>query len=184
MGIILMANVLVGDERGRHAKSSAKRFLLGLALGTFAAALSGSGVDAATATATFTVTANVLTTCFVQDNNLNFGSYTAALLTGTTTITAACTTGTPYTLGLDQGTFPGATVTTRGMTGTGVAPLNYGLFQDAAHTINWGNTPGVDTVAGTGTGTNQTFSVFGQIPAGQGPSPGAYSDTITVTLTF
>jgi len=179
-----MPNMIVGDEKILHAKWPLNRFLLGLALGGFAAALSGSGVDAATANATFTVTANVVTTCSVVDNNLNFGNYTTALLTGTTTISATCTVGTPYTLGLDQGAFPGATVTTRGMTGPGVTPLDYGLFQDAGHTINWGNTPGVDTVAGTGNGASQPVTVFGQIPAAQSPAPGSYSDTITVTLTF
>jgi spore coat protein U-like protein len=182
--MVLMANVIVADEGGLHAKPQARRFLFGLALGAFAAVSSGSTVDAATVTATFTVTANVVTTCNVTANNLNFGNYSGVLVTGTTTLGATCSTGTPYTLGLDQGTAPGATVTTRAMSGPGTEHLNFGLFQDAGHSINWGNTPGTDTQSGTGNGTSQSFTVFGQIPASQFIQPGTYSDTITVTLTF
>jgi spore coat protein U-like protein len=71
------------------------------------------------------------------------------------------------------------------MTGpTGALPLHYSLFQDSARTINWGNTVGTDTVAGTGNGGGQTLTVYGQIPSGQGNRPGTYNDTITVTVTY
>lgn len=179
-----MAKFVAGDEKHLPVTLAAGRLLFGLALGLL---LSGGRAQAATATATFTVTANVATNCNVVANNLDFGAYSGVNVnatTGTTTINAACTTGTPYTLGLNQGTSPGATVTTRAMTGPGATVLNYGLFQDAGHTINWGNTPGSDTESGTGIGAIQTFTVFGDIPASQHPAPGNYSDTITVTLTF
>ena len=179
-----MANIIILDENCVPTKPVSHRFLLGLVLGTCAAVLFGSSVNAATTTATFTVTANVVTTCNVTANNLNFGNYSGVAVAGTTTLNATCSTGTPYTLGLDQGTSSGATVTTRAMTGPGPELLHYGLFQDAGHSTNWGNTPPTDTEAGTGNGTSQTFTVFGQIPASQFIAPGAYSDTITVTLTF
>ena len=140
--------------------------------------------QAAVTTATFTVTADVLTTCNIDANNLHFGNYTGTELDVTTTLAATCSTGVPYTIGLNPGTSTGATVTTRKMTGPGTDLLAYGLFQDAGHTQNWGETIGADTAAGTGTGSAQTLTVFGRLPASQFVGPGAYADTITATLTF
>jgi spore coat protein U-like protein len=51
-------------------------------------------------------------------------------------------------------------------------------------TSNWGQTVGTDTVSSTGTGAVQSFTVYGQVPAQSTPAPGAYSDTITVTVTY
>jgi spore coat protein U-like protein len=165
-----------------------KRALFGLGVATCVATMPLSWAAAATTTTTFTVTALVQTNCSVTADNLNFGGYTGVLLNGTTTLTATCSNGTPFNLGLDAGTATGATVTTRSMQGPNIRSggdlLGYHLFQDASHSINWGNTVGTDTVASTGTGAAQTFTVFGQIPAGQFVAAGAYQDLITVTLTF
>jgi spore coat protein U-like protein len=99
-------------------------------------------------------------------------------------MTATCTGSTPYNVGLNAGTATGATVTTRSMTGPAGALLGYKLFTNSGHTTNWGNTVGTNTEAGIGTGLAQSLTVFGQIPAGQSVTPGAYSDTIIVTLTY
>jgi spore coat protein U-like protein len=159
-----------------------------LAAGACSAALLAglplSAPQAATTTATFTVTADVQTTCNVTAQNLNFGAYAGVELDISTTLTATCSSGTPYSVGLSAGTSTGATVTARKMTGPGADPLAYSLSQDAAHSINWGDTIGTDTVPGTGNGLGQTLTVFGRVPAGQFVGPGAYTDTITVTLTF
>lgn len=143
-----------------------------------------SAAQAAVTTSTFNVTADVLTSCFINDNNLNFGAYSGVQLDGTTTLTATCSNGTPYTIGLTQGIGLGASVSSRKLTGPGTDILNYTLSQDAAHTVPWGNTIGTDTQAGTGNGAAQSFTVFGRIPGNQFVAGGAYSDTITVTLTF
>jgi spore coat protein U-like protein len=160
------------------------RLLAGLAAAALAAALPLTPAAAATSETTFAVTAQVSTTCFITANPLNFGAYSGVQLDGTTTVTATCSTGTPYTIGLTQGTGAGATVSNREMTGSGAETLTYTLAQDAAHSINWGDTIGTDTKAGTGTGAAQAFTVFGRIPAGQFVAAGSYSDTVTVTLTF
>jgi spore coat protein U-like protein len=39
-------------------------------------------------------------------------------------------------------------------------------------------------VSGTGNGNAQTLTVYGQLPAGQYVTPGAYADTITATITY
>jgi spore coat protein U-like protein len=70
------------------------------------------------------------------------------------------------------------------MTGPGSALLGYSLFSDSARTVNWGQTVGTDTVTGTGNGTAQALTVYGDVPAGQYLAPGSYSDTITATVTY
>lgn len=137
--------------------------LLATALAAGSAATPGR---AATVTTTFQVTATVAATCLISATNLSFGTYTGALASSTSTITATCTNTTPYNVGLNAGTAPGATVTTRKMSGPAGALLGYTLSQDAAHTINWGNTVGTDTETGTGNGSPQVLTVFGQVAAG------------------
>lgn len=141
-------------------------------------------VEAATATTTFQVTATVNATCLISATNLAFGAYAGTQTDVNSTVTVTCTNTTPYAVGLNAGTFAAATVTTRRMSGTDANGLAYSLFQDAARTVNWGNTVGTDTVAGTGNGSAQALTVYGRVPAGQFVAPGAYADTITATVTF
>jgi spore coat protein U-like protein len=70
------------------------------------------------------------------------------------------------------------------MTGPSSALLGYKLFSNSGYTTNWGNTVGTDTVAGIGTGTAQSLSVYGQLPAGQFVRPGSYTDTVIATVTY
>lgn len=165
-------------------RARAKRLLIGFGAAALLAGAPLSQALAATATATFTVTADVTTTCDIDAQNMDFGTYSGVAKTTTTTLTALCSSGTPYTIGLNAGTSAGATVTTRKMTGPAGQLLGYGLFRDAAHTQNWGNTIGTDTQSGTGTGAEQIFTVFGDLPASQFVGAGSYADTITATLTF
>ena len=50
--------------------------------------------------------------------------------------------------------------------------------------VNWGNTVGIDTVQGAGTGDQQTLNVYGRVPPSQPVGSGSYQDMIIVTLTF
>ena len=162
---------------------SCKKVLLTLFATIAVLALVPASAFAATATTTFSVTATVQATCLVSANTLAFGTYSGVQLDGTTTVGVTCTNTTPYTVGLDAGTFTGATVTTRRMTGPAAAPLSYSLFSDSGRTTNWGNTAG-SWVSGTGNGSSQTLNVYGRIAAAQYATPGAYTDTITVTVTY
>lgn len=137
----------------------------------------------ATTTSTFQVTATVASSCTVSATNLAFGSYTLAQLDQSSTITATCTNGTSYTIGLDAGTFSGANTSTRRMSGPSPTGLSYSLYSDSGRTTNWGNATG-SWVSGTGTGIAQVLNVYGRIPAGQTASIGNYTDTVTVTMTF
>jgi spore coat protein U-like protein len=152
-------------------------------------ALWGTASLAATTTTTFGVSATIVDSCSVSATALGFGNVDPVSLAGTavdatTTVDVTCANGTAYDVGLDAGTASGATVTTRQMT-SGANTLNYALYSDSGRTTNWGNTVATDTVTGTGDGTAQSLTVYGRIPSGQGTVPtGAYSDTITVTVTY
>ncbi|HEY1961191.1 MAG TPA: spore coat U domain-containing protein [Rhizomicrobium sp.] len=137
------------------------------------------------ATTSFAVTASVQPVCTISASNLAFGNYAAAQVDAQSQISLSCASATPWNVGLNQGSFSGATVTTRKMAGPGSSPLSYSLYQDAARSRNWGNTVGTDTVPGTGTGSAQSLNVYGRIPGAQtAVVPGNYADTIVVTLTY
>lgn len=139
---------------------------------------------AATATATMGVSATVQATCLVSTTALAFGTYTGATLNSTSQVSVTCTNSTTYNVGLNSGLASGATVTTRKMTGPSSALLAYSLFSDSARSVNWGQTVGTDTVSGTGNGSAQAITVYGALPAAQYVTPGAYTDTITATITY
>ncbi|WP_414039757.1 spore coat U domain-containing protein [Acidithiobacillus sp. M4-SHS-6] len=184
--------------------------MLSTAALSFSLLLASAGIAqaASTATTTFNVTATVPAFCKVSATNLNFGNYTpgSGAVTGNSTISVNCTKGTTFTVALNAGSSTGASFTNRNMTGTGAADpagntattsdlLNYQLYTTATvgsgGTI-WGDgSTGTSTVAGTGAGmgTPQAVAetVYGQIPDSTVNStavPGAYSDTVTVTVSY
>ena len=72
---------------------------------------------------------------------------------------------------------------------SGANRLNYNLYTDVTHLLVWGNgTGGTSTVGNTFLvvllGTTANHTVYGRIPARQNASVGAYTDTITVTVTY
>jgi spore coat protein U-like protein len=137
-----------------------------------------------TATTTFPVTVVITATCTISASNLAFGNYTGVQINATSAVTVNCTNLTPFNIGLSAGNGSGATVTTRKMTGPAAATLNYSMFRDSGRTLNWGNTVGTDTLPETGTGSAVQYTVYGQIPARQLATPGAYTDTIIATATY
>lgn len=144
-----------------------------LAIAAFGFAAAGAA-QAQTATTTFQVTATVEEACSVAATDLVFGSYlaTAALaLDSTSTITVTCSNGTGY--GVDVGATPMA----RTMAGPG-GNLNYGMFNEIGRTTAFG------VVGASGNGAGQAYTVFGRVPPGQFLTIGAYSATVTVTVTY
>jgi spore coat protein U-like protein len=153
----------------------------------FACLLMPGTAGATAVTGTFPVQIQIQATCIlVSSGNLTFP--TSGVLTGnvdqTSTITVECTNTTPFNIGLDAGA-NGGSVTTRQMKGGPTSQLiGYSLFSDSARSVNWGQTIGTDTVVGTGNGSPQGFTVYGRVPPQATPSPGTYTDTITVTVTY
>ena len=146
----------------------------------------GDSAYAATSTTTMAVQVTITATCTINSaSTLNFGTQgvLATNVDQTSTIQLTCTNTTPYNIGLNAGTGSGATVATRKLT-SGANTVNYTLYSNSGRTTVWGNTVSTDTVAGTGNGAAQSYTVYGRIPAQTTPAPGAYTDTITVTVTY
>jgi spore coat protein U-like protein len=123
--------------------------------------------------------------CGITANDMNFGNYTGAQSTTTTTILVGCSSGTSYTVGLSTGTANGATVSNRNMTLTGGSTLlKYELLQGSYTGSNWGDSKASNWASGTANGTVQSLTVYGKIPAGQSVAQGTYTDTITATITY
>lgn len=154
-------------------------------------------VRASTATAPFSVTSSVTSSCNAPSvGALAFGTYdplSGSALTATTTITITCTNTTPIvSVTLNAGTVAG-TINARKMELNGTdatKTLSYNLYTSSGTSPSiWGDgTSGnvVNNVTGSaGTGSAQTLTVYGTIPASQtSVVPGSYSDTITVTINY
>src|ERR1700726_1014317 len=141
---------------------------------------------AGTATTTLGVSLTINAGCNVSSSPVAFPaqSVLASAVNQSGSVSVTCTNTTPYNVGLDKGAGTGASVSNRLMTGPSSATVAYGLYQDTAHTANWGNTVGTDTLAVTGNGNAQTLTVYGRIAPQPTPAPGAYADTVNVTITF
>jgi spore coat protein U domain-containing protein, fimbrial subunit CupE1/2/3/6 len=146
----------------------------------------GGPASAATATSTFGVTLAITAQCVINSTaTLNFGSSGVINANHDTNspLVVQCTNTTPYTVALDKGTTTGATITQRKLA-NGAATINYNLYTDSPGGTLWGDgTTGV-TLAGTGNGAAQTINIFGRVPAQTTPAPGAYADTVTITVTY
>jgi len=134
-------------------------------------------------------TATVQPFCSVTATNMSFGGSVGVLTSAvpaTSTITATCTYGDSYTIALNKGTTSGASFTTsRLMAGSGSATVQYQLYTNPTYSAVWGDgTSGTSTSGGTGTGSAQNYTVYGQVPPQPTPAPNTYSDTITVTVTY
>jgi len=129
------------------------------------------------------VFANVVSSCTVTGFPMNFGPINPlaeVLPTAVSKITAVCSEGTAYTIGLGNGV-TGASFDKRVMTNLLDASikLKYQLHKDSIHTAPWGNT---DTTPHTGNGLPQDIPVYGQLA---GPFiPGTYTDNVIITVTY
>ncbi len=149
-------------------------------------ALSSMHAHADDDTDTFTVSADVLATCDVTANDLDFGDYdpiAAVNLDAQTSISVTCTNGTAYDVGMSLGSGAGASVATRYMAYNGNL-LAYTLYQNSQRTTLWSAPGGANLLSGTGDGTPDAIDVFGRVPMQQSVPAGNYSDSITVTVSW
>lgn len=153
-------------------------------------ALLGSvGANAATATATFQVTATVASSCLVSATELAFGSITPTEadtdLSKTSTISVTCSNTHPYTVNVGFGA-NGGTEANRFMKNSANADkLAYNIYTEAARTNVLGDGSGVTkNVPMVGTGAAQTITVYGNLKQNQFVSAGTYADTLTVNVAY
>ena len=157
------------------------------AVGALAAGTAGTPAFAGTANGSMAVSALVLESCTVVATPMLFGALTevgAANVDSTATLTLTCTPNADFYIGMNDGT-NAATGQRRLKHSANAEFLNYNLFIDSARSQPWGNTAGTNTKPGTAPLGTSIHTVYGRIPAGvDGVSAGAYSDTVTVTVTF
>ncbi len=152
------------------------------ALAAAAMAFGLSAAHATTTTTNLTVSLTVTSTCAVSATPLNFLPSTATSnVDATATISVICGSGTPYSVTLGDGQHPlGVGLRQMQLSGGG-GSLEYSLFSDPARTVSWS---GATAASGTGTGSGQSIPVYARVPASVGPTPGAYSDTVQITVTY
>ena len=143
----------------------------------------GSGGGSTTNSYSLLANATVTPQCSVNSpNTLNFGSVVSlgAAIDAQTTLSVSCSNQLPYTVGLSSAS--GSIPTGLQMT-YGTNKLTYAVYQDSARTMGWGNVSG-QWVAGTGTASSQSLTVYGRLPIQTLPPAGTYTDTISVTVTY
>ncbi|WP_028605970.1 Csu type fimbrial protein [Ottowia thiooxydans] len=135
-----------------------------------------------TANKYFQTSVSVSNSCAVSVSAtpLDFGTATSLTtqVDSVSTIAMTCPPNTSWTLGLNYGV--NAAGTQRRMVNAG-AYVNYGLFRDSNRTLPWDNSSNVMTGSGS---SPSSVTVYGRVPAQPSVSPGSYSDTVTVTLTY
>ncbi|MGO2385944.1 MULTISPECIES: spore coat protein U domain-containing protein [unclassified Psychrobacter] len=151
--------------------------------------LTAFSANAATATPkNFKVTLNVLATCNITAGNasdIDLGTVNdGSVKTGNNTIVVACSSGTPYNVGLTSST--NETDGTGTLTGPGTA-IGYVLTQTAgADGTPWGDIVDTNTLAATGNGVtaDNTHTVYATTTTSTDVVPGTYDDTVTVNVTY
>lgn len=157
-----------------------------IASATVAALVLVAAADTATGqtrTGQFAVRANVQKDCQVTTVDLDFGTYRSDTVSnGQTPLQVRCTPATFASISLNAGSSGNPQARTMR---SGTYTLGYQLYRDAARQdpINT-NGQAFELKAENSTGQPVTFTIYGQIPAGQIVAAGNYVDTIQVTVQF
>ncbi|EIC85931.1 spore coat protein U domain-containing protein [Serratia sp. M24T3] len=134
----------------------------------------------------FSVLATVAKQCTLTTNgNINLGSVSATAVNtaSSNTLSVDCTNSTPYTIGL----VPSNSSTTGAGVMSGTAPnkdtVPYQLRSTSGiNGVIWGSSA-ANSIAGTGSGSATTYTVYATA-ASANYTPGSYSDTVTVNVTY
>lgn len=145
-------------------------------------------------------TAEAGANCSITASSVDFGIYDALLAQpddSTARVTVTCThvppgnTTVSYTIAVSNGT-NGTSATSRAMA-SGASRLGYNVFNDAGRSQVLGTGTGGTVVArgsmsvgpGNGNSTRSVMHTFhGRVPQALDTVPGAYSDTLVLTLTY
>ncbi|CUJ69915.1 Csu type fimbrial protein [Achromobacter xylosoxidans] len=134
-----------------------------------------------------TVQATVQKNCTINATNLAFPpqGLLKQAVTANAQVTVRCTNNNAFAVALNGGSVANNVMARKMKHATAADTVAYQLYQDANYATVWGDgVTGGTTLNGTGTGANQTFTVYGRVPAQATPRPGNYSDTVLVTITF
>ncbi len=123
------------------------------ALCFLASALASKPAHAATLTASFSVSATVVSSCRASAPATAFGTYSAAGTNATSSVSVTCTNPTPYNVSYGTSLATSATATKRKM-------------------------------AGPARGSSQPYAGYGRTAWSQPVAPGAFADSVTVTVAY
>jgi len=162
-----------------------KRLLI---LSLAAAGLIVSGTSQANVSKPLEVMASVAATCSLDVTRIDFGQFNGDMLDATGEVRVNCNRGVPYLIAMDAGKGIDAGKN-RNMKDSAGNKLPYRLTYIGA---NWGDKGLANTfidgepVVAVGKGAIEPFTVEGSIYAtpNGAPSPGTYSDIVTVTVAF
>jgi len=107
-----------------------------------------------------------------------------AAVTANSQITVRCTNANAFSVALNGGSVAGNVLARKMKHTTAADTVSYQLYQDAAYGTVWGDASGGAPRAGVGTGANQSFTVYGRVPAEPTPRSGNSRDFVTATITF
>jgi spore coat protein U domain-containing protein, fimbrial subunit CupE1/2/3/6 len=119
-----------------------------------------------------------------SSGGLSFGNYPSSSATpidSTATVNITCTNGVGWTLDADTGLHFSGISGSRNMDAGGSGTLAYSLYTDSGRTTSF---IGASKITGVANGSQQSVTIYGRIPAGQGVAAAAYTDTVVLTLTF
>jgi len=129
--------------------------------------------------------------CSVSTTGVNFGAYDIFVSTpydSTGTVTVKCDPAPPVdiTIAIGPSGTSGAFIPRQMRSASSPDRLNYNLFVNAGRSTVWGDgAAGTSTVFLKNVKKNRPgiVTIYGRIPPGQDVSVGAYSDSLTVTIT-
>ncbi len=159
-----------------------KKILHGILAAAAVAVMAGTA-QAASVTSSFQTQITIQDDCEISSpTNMNFG--TVGLLKNnvdaSSTFVVRCTENTNYTIALDNGQNASGG-NSRMANSAGTKFVTYELYQDSGRSTLWDDT---NTVSATGTGTDQSYTVYGRVPPQPTPPAGTYTDTVTITVTY
>lgn len=139
--------------------------------------------------ANFQVTATLQATCLLSVTNLNFGVFnstnTSKTITGTWS--ATCSNGLAYTMGISSGVSgdPENRIMSSNDSNNNdklIYTISDSIFFNPV--IGEKNEGNVKTISGTGNGAKQDTIFYGLLKGPQFVTPGVYSESLSMTLTF
>lgn len=122
--------------------------------------------------------------CTISTTPVGFSNYAVNQsnpVYGSGAVNLTCTNSIPYYLEIDDGSYSSGYLLRRMSNGGNY--ISYQLFRDNSYIQNWGTA--ADGMTGlTGTGSLQSYTIYGKVPGYQNIPAGLYSDIAVVTVTY
>jgi spore coat protein U-like protein len=174
----------ISSFQGKRTAMSIRDAVPVLVLGILGSGLTLRPAGAATASASFGVSAVVQDTCRASATDRASRIFAGGTTNATSPVSVTCSNQALYNVNFSAGTGLGANLTLRALTGAGTALLGNALNSFQPRLVSLDKSVGTDAATWTGNRSAQAFADHEQIAAGQHVSAGAYFDTIIVTVTY